>query len=519
MRTDVLIVGAGPTGLMCAALLKRSGINCRIIDKNPYQVKESRALGIQARSMELFQNLGLVDKFLAKGVIAKGGKVYLHGKEKMTLNFIDIGRTDTPYPYIFFLSQAETERILYEEVQQLGIEIERNTTMLDLHQNVKEVEAIIQRPDGKKEVLKASYLIGCDGSHSAVRESLNLEFEGGSYPSQFIMADAKVNWEFDHEYFRVFLNPGSIGIFFPLQNEKLSRILTVREVDKEFSPKTRTTTSFPASLHEIEENFNEATHLDVRLSDPVWVTKFHVHHRCVNKMQVQRVFLAGDAAHIHSPAGGQGMNTGLQDAANLCWKVAHVLKGHADPSLLDTYHQERWPLAQKLIKFTDRFFSIATSSNKAIIKTRDFLFPILTKYMMKKASGRRAMFGFISQLEIHYHPNQVVLEKAGNRIPNFDLDDGRKIFDLITGYQFHLLVFENTTIDEKLPGVQIHYIQSKYKQKGVMLVRPDGYSAVESENCSEKTINQIKRILIRPEEELKASANARGLEKKNLLNN
>lgn len=514
MQTDVLIIGAGPTGLMCAALLKRSGINCRIIDKNPYQVKESRALAIQARSMELFQKLGLVEKFLARGMIAKGAKAYLNGEEKLSVDFSDMARKDTPYPYVFFLSQAETEKILCEDIESLGIKVERNTALLDIHQNVKGVEAIVQLPDGKKTIIQARYLIGSDGSHSAVRQSLNLDFEGGSYPSQFIMSDAKVDWEFDHKHLRVFLNPGSIGIFFPLQDEALSRVLTIREVDKEFQPRTKTTTSFPASLHEIEENFNEATHCDVRLSNPVWVTKFHVHHRCVEKMQVRRVFLAGDAAHIHSPAGGQGMNTGIQDAANLCWKIAWVLKGHAHPEMLETYHQERWPVAQKLLKFTDRFFSIATSPNRALVKIRDLLLPVVTTYMMKKPAGRRAIFGFISQLEIHYHPNLTVINKAGNRLPDFELKSGRRIFDILKGYQFHLLVFDDQRVEEVFQDVKIHYVKSDFKDKGMILVRPDGYTAVESDDHSEMTMRDIRRILTTPEEEIRTQGLALSSDKK-----
>lgn len=508
MKTDVLIVGAGPTGLMAASLLTRSGIKCRLIDHGTDQARESRAIGIQAKSMELFHSMGLVDKFLAKGQMIKGIKAYLHGKERMSLNFSDMARNDTPYPFVFILPQSETESILIEDLENHSMKVERQTTLLDFHQNEDYVEAIILTADGKKEVVQARFMIGCDGSHSLVREHLNLEFKGGSYASQFIMSDAKVEWEFDHEHLRAFIDPGSIGIFFPIKGDHSSRVLTVREVDLE--PDTKTTTAYPASVLEIEKNFAEVSHQkNLRLSNPTWVTKYHVHHRCVDKLQVGRVFLAGDSAHIHSPAGAQGMNTGLQDAANLCWKMVRVIKGYSDISLLETYHQERWPVAQKVLHFTDRFFSVATSRNKNLIKVRDMLFPVVTKFLMNKSFGRKFIFSFVSQLGIHYHPNSVVARGAGRRVPNFELGDGRKAFDLLTPIQFHLFVFGDEEVKEIFPGTKIHYLKtSPYKSKGLLLVRPDGYSAFESEVINEKNMKQIRsmlRISERREEQLSPS--------------
>jgi 2-polyprenyl-6-methoxyphenol hydroxylase-like FAD-dependent oxidoreductase len=494
MKTDVLIVGAGPTGLMAAALLCRSGIKCRVIDKGSDQVRESRALGIQARTMELFQNLGIVDNFLSRGKPIKGMKAYLNGEEKFAIDFSDMARKDTPYPFVFILSQAETEKILIDDLKSFSMEVERQTTLLEFTQTRYDIEAIIQTANGKKEFVKAKYLIGCDGARSIVRDQLKLKFEGGSYPSQFIMSDAKVDWAFDHDHLRAFLNPGSIGIFFPLNGKESSRVLTVMEVDAE--PLTQTTTSYPASLLEIEKNFAEASHQKIKLSDPTWVTKYHVHHRCVNKLQVGRAFVAGDAAHVHSPAGAQGMNTGLQDAANLCWKIARVIKGYADPKILETYHKERWPVAQKLLKFTDRFFSVATSRNKYLIKVRDMLFPFMTKVLMNQTSGRKFIFGFISQLGIHYHPNSYIHNGAGNRVPNFELEDGTKVFDLLTGYQFHLIVFGEEAVKQKFPETNVHHLKnSTFKTKGLMLVRPDGYTAFESTDVSEKSLQIIRSIL------------------------
>lgn len=495
MSVDVLIVGAGPSGLIMGILLNQLGVSFRIIDKNKARAKESRALAIQARSMELFQSLGLVEKFLEIGRIAKGAEMFLRGRKRVSLEFSDIGRRDTPYPYLLLLSQAETERIFIEDLKLRGVEVERDTSLIDFAQDKNVVMSTVKKSDNTHEMIRAKYIIGCDGSHSEVRKILHLEFKGEAYQSEFIMADAKVEGDLNHDKLSVFLDPGKLGVVFPMQENQLSRVLTIS--NKKNPIDTSTTSSYPAALPEIQKSFSEAAHREVKLSDPEWVTKFYIHHRCVDKLRVNRAFVVGDAAHIHSPVGAQGMNTGLQDAANLAWKLALVIQEKSPQSILDTYHSERWPVAQYLIKRTDRLFKALISKDKGVLILRNSLFPTLAKIIMSGRKGRQIIFNFVSQLGIRYHPSAIVGPKAGIRMPNFLVYAGKEIFDLISGYKFHLLVFGDHHFQERIQDLPIHQVpSSSFKAQGFVLVRPDGYIAFESNSLNEKAYIELEKFLV-----------------------
>jgi 2-polyprenyl-6-methoxyphenol hydroxylase-like FAD-dependent oxidoreductase len=524
--TDVLIVGAGPTGLMLANLLSRWGISVRIIDSNQGPAPESRALGVQARTLELMQSLGLAEKFLDRGAIVQGFQMYLKGDRKLQVDLTDMARPDTPFPFIFILPQRETEIILLESLKLQGISVERQHELRSFRQTENEVIAEISAVSGESETIQAKYLVGCDGAHSKTRELLGLSFVGDSYACEFIMADAKVqtdkNMNLALDRISIFLENGAVAILFPIQGNQMSRALAVRLYDdpKE-EPKTTATISSPATLPEIQTAFNEISHLQIQLTDPVWVTKYHVHHRSVQTTQVGKAFLAGDASHIHSPVGAQGMNTGLQDAANLAWKLGLALQYKID--VLSTYHSERWPIGQKLLRFTDRVFLAAVTKNPFLIGLRNFILPILARIVGSSVKGKHFVFGFMSELNIHYHQSSVVQERlsprvsktfkktlpAGSRAPNARVSSGREIFDLICGYQFHLLLFSHAEFTEtrkqeiqdswkkfsiQLP-FQIHWISAaaaateafeRYgiTDEGLFFIRPDGYIAFRSDDLT-----------------------------------
>lgn len=518
--TEVLISGAGPTGLMLANLLLKENISFRIVETDSVRHKESRALAIQPRSMELLQSIGVVEKFLAAGLRGAGISIRVKGKPAAHFDFSDIGRDDTPFPYLLFLSQSVTEAILEDALNSQGAQVERQTSLASFEQNSDRVVAKLKHADGKEETLTAQYLVGCDGARSQVRQSSGLGFSGGTYNAEFMLADAKINWDLPSDRLTLLLGDQKLAIVMPLKGSDLSRVITIGDNSKETKEAAANlTTKMSATIQDVQEVFQEAASEKIQLTEPQWVTRYRIHHRSVEKMKVGRVFLAGDAAHIHSPAGGQGMNTGLQDASNLGWKLARVLRNEASVEILETYNSERWPIAQKLLNFTDRIFTFAASQSPLTKKLRNIVVPLVTKILMGSRFGRKYLFGFVSQLNIHYHASSVVIEDlrgpsrenkvgAGHRAPNAQLKDGKSIFELIQGYQFSVLVLTRQKISTPAReqfkanwkqqnkmgagNAAIHWIDKDvssealktYQVDGtlVCLIRPDGYIGYQADH-------------------------------------
>lgn len=458
---DIVISGAGPTGLMLGNLLAKQGLSFRIIEQDSERHKESRALAIQARSLELIDSIGLTEKFLEEGVRAKGMSAFVKGRKAVEVDFADIGRSDTPFPYIFFLSQSVTETILEDELKILGFKVERNTKVESFNQDAAGASVRLKHNDGTNEIVTCRYLVGCDGARSDVRKSMGLTFEGGTYDSEFLLADAKINWTLPADRLLILFGGKNLGLIMPLKGSELSRVVAIGQNDGSLTADAENlTTRTATTIQDVERVLQEAASQKLTLTNPQWVTRYRVHHRSVEKMRVGRVFLAGDAAHIHSPAGGQGMNTGLQDAANLAWKLASVLHGKLPEEILETYNSERMPIATKLLSFTDRIFSAATSHSPMAKKIRNVFIPFAGRYVVRYRVVRRYLFGFISQLNIHYHDSPVAIEKlrgrprtralrVGDRAPDAGFDTGGSIFESIRGYDFHVLVMSYRQISAK----------------------------------------------------------------------
>ena len=458
---DVIVIGAGPTGLLAAALLTRYGVSARILDKNPSQAKESRAFAVQARTMELFQSLGLAEAFLDTGVLATGAQVYVDGEPAAGFDLDDLGRDDTPFPLLLVVPQSETEAILANDLSGLGLTVERSVEATSLEQDSDGVVVHAHGPSGEAVALRASYVIGADGAHSMVRKALGLTFEGAAYPQAFLLADCKVEWPIEHARLKVFLHRNDFAIFIPMKGRDYARIIA-SDVAVPPDPSLASQGSSPLQLSEVEAALRRASTLDVTLSNPRWTSRYRVHHRGVNAYRRGRAFVAGDAAHIHSPAGGQGMNTGLQDVANLAWKLALVLKGHAPSSLLDTYDQERRPVGETVLKFTDRAFSIATTQSGWGATLRDTLVPILGATIARSGIVRERAFHFMSELGIRYEPNAFLAQEdpdgaprewrhgpaPGRRAPDAMVSSTTRAFDLLAGYRFHLLALSRTPLGE-----------------------------------------------------------------------
>ncbi len=416
---DVLVVGAGPTGLTLAAQLRAFGATVRIVDRLPDRVHESRALAIQPRTLEVLRGLGLAEELIARGNDAVWVQLHAGGRV-VRIRLFGLGLDDTAYPFLLFVSQAETEQVLGDQLAGRGVPVERGVEVVGFHVDADAVTSTLRHRDGRTEQLHARYLVGCDGAKSAVRRSAGIPFKGGAYPQTFALADLEVDG-LDRDAAHAFLGQVGIVLFFPLGRPASWRMLAMHP-----SLKGRREPARP-SLEELQALADAMTGGSVRLYDPVWRTYFGLQHRHAARYRAGRVFLAGDAAHVHSPAGAQGMNTGIQDAWNLGWKLALVSRGVADQTLLDSYDGERRPVGGFVVRFTDRAFSVATSTNPLLRALRTRLVPWVLPLGLRLDRALADGFRTIAQLNIGYRDSPAVEEghpglrrgpKAGDRLPD-----------------------------------------------------------------------------------------------------
>jgi 2-polyprenyl-6-methoxyphenol hydroxylase-like FAD-dependent oxidoreductase len=416
---DVLVVGAGPTGLTLAAQLRAFGATVRIVDRLLDRVHESRALAIQPRTLEVLRGLGLAEELIARGNDAVWVQLHAGGRV-VRIRLFGLGLDDTAYPFLLFVSQAETEQVLGDQLAGRGVPVERGVEVVGFHVDADAVTSTLRHRDGRTEQLHARYLVGCDGAKSAVRRSAGIPFKGGAYPQTFALADLEVDG-LDRDAAHAFLGQVGIVLFFPLGRPASWRMLAMHP-----SLKGRREPARP-SLEELQALADAMTGGSVRLYDPVWRTYFGLQHRHAARYRAGRVFLAGDAAHVHSPAGAQGMNTGIQDAWNLGWKLALVSRGAADQTLLDSYDGERRPVGGFVVRFTDRAFSVATSTNPLLRALRTRLVPWVLPLGLRLDRALADGFRTIAQLNIGYRDSPAVEEghpglrrgpKAGDRLPD-----------------------------------------------------------------------------------------------------
>ncbi|MFD9306479.1 FAD-dependent monooxygenase [Streptomyces sp. NPDC060048] len=367
--TDVLIVGAGPVGLSAAAELRRQAVNCRLVERLPARLPYAKAVGVQPRTLEIWDRMGLARTMLEASVALRGQLMYVNGREQ--------GRIDLTLPpevpyWFAALPQYETERLLEEYVASLGTAIERGTELLSFTQDQEGVTARLLNTSGAEEELRARYLVGCDGAHSTVRKGLGLSYEGGAFPEEYMLADVEADWDLPHGYTVRSVHRGADGstddllVCIPLPGKGRYRMSML--VPPELSARA-TGPESPAGdgvAHGLEKagRVPELSHIQAVadrlaptptvLSRMRWSSVFRISHRIVDRYGDGRVFVAGDAAHIHPPTGAQGMNTGIQDACNLAWKLALAVRGEAGPSLLASYDAERRPVGEEVVGRTVR---------------------------------------------------------------------------------------------------------------------------------------------------------------------
>lgn len=363
----VLIVGAGPTGLTLAVSLRQHGVECRVIDKLVEPGDKSKALAIHARSLEMFENMGLAEDLISHGNIC-GGFSMNTGKTRLAR--VSTAEIDSPFPFILMLSQCEIERILTDKFKSLGGTIERGIELTNLSESNGTVTVTLKDTSGKEETAAYPWVVGCDGSHSNVRKLLKLNFEGSAYEEQFGLADIDIDQGIAEDEVSTFFHEDGALVFFPMGNGRFRTLANVSEA---------TVTGDAPSRDFMQELLDKRGPGDVKILKTYWLAWFRIHRRSVAQYRVGHVFVAGDAAHIHSPVGGQGMNTGMQDAYNLGWKLAMVARGDAAESLLDSYQEERHPIGQQLLKGTDVATKLAFLRNPVAKQIRNHMVSFLSQ--------------------------------------------------------------------------------------------------------------------------------------------
>ena len=471
---EVLIVGAGPTGLMLGTWLTRSGVRVRIVDSKAGPAPETRAIAVQARTLEFYDQLGLGEQAHRQGREVHALSAWVKGRNVARVVLNDMGKFISPHPYFFILTQDRNEAILLEELKARGVEVEWNTTLAALEQHSAGVTATLMQHGASTEA-PCLYLCGCDGARSATRHLIGASFPGGTYAQTFYVADVVSKGELREGDLNLCLDEDDFHAFFPMPGQDHQRIVGLLPAGSDESQLT-----FEDVRPSVESRFG------TRVETVSWFATYRVHHRVASPWRQGRAFLLGDSAHVHSPAGGQGMNTGIGDAVNLAWKLAAVLHHRGTGALLDTFEAERRPFADALVETTDRAFTAAVSPSPAARLVRTEVLPTLLSRLTRVPFVRRQLFRTVSQTRLHYarsplSSGRMGRVRGGERLPWIP-----GLFERLDDLRWHLFVVGAPTPEAltwgSTRGLRVHPValspaarRAGYREGHALLVRPDGY--------------------------------------------
>ncbi|MCW8416723.1 FAD-dependent monooxygenase [Fluoribacter dumoffii] len=443
---DVLVVGAGPVGLFCANELKRHGLNCRIIDKKSTLSDKSKALAIHIRTLDLLKDGGFLEQILIEGQKVNGVLFQSEGKELIHATYALV---EADYHFVIDLPQNRTEHIFQQALLDRGLHVEWQTELMDMEQTPTHIISTVKHIDGESEKIQSHWIIACDGSHSTMRKLVHAEFIGSSFKQTWWLADLLIDWELPEDKFILFVSDKGPAACFPMGEKRYRVVMTAPEKIMHQEP----------TLEDITHAFKVRCSEPANLHDPVWISQFGIDHKQIQNYRYGRVFFAGDSAHVHSPMGGQGLNTGLQDIYNLVWKLALVQKGLAKDALLDSYNSERHPIAAEVLKQTGNITRLIMMSNRVMIFLRNFIL----KMAMSFDSMKRFVLYNLAELTVSYAKSPIVKvlgEKTSFKIGEFLISfpliearthEKRQLQQITQGTLHHLFLFAGLSQTNQMP--------------------------------------------------------------------
>ena len=511
---EVLIIGAGPTGLMMACQLAIHHISFRIIDKNESSSKNSGALILQARSLEIFEQMGIANEAIKQGIIPNKVNILYDGKKITSSVIKNIGKNLSKFPFLLMLEQSKTEKILLKFISDRGISVERNTCFKSFIQDNDGVTSEVILSNGLTQSIRSKYMIAADGANSTIRNILNIPFSGKTYKKPIFILDCKAKTEMLDDEISIAFSKSYVAGFFPLQD---FRWRIDSNLPKELEKQEKIT------FKDIQTDFPDWTKMNIAIQSDEWFSITRSHQKYANTICIKNCILAGDAAHVNTPVGAQGMNTGLQDSYNLAWKLAFVIKNKAKPELLETYSTERLGISKGFARYADKVFKLVTSQNLVVKSLRAPLLKLLFKFLFpfieKQNTFRQKFFKSISQIGINYRKSSLSYQlsdgsfskdapKVGDRLPYIQfLSKGKmvSIYEFLDPTYFNLLILANTLPDEISQIADNYHLkvslivqQSETKElykklginnSGYYLVQPDMYIAVRSDTMNTQYLN------------------------------